>query len=277
MTEDPEAGPPAEGRLRQLRAIVRWFVAELAIIVTGILLALAVQAWWEGRGERALEREYLHELLADLRETERVMAAADSVHVPTDRAGALLVQAFFTPERPPRDSVLAWFLRASGYQTPRPVLGTAEALVSTGDLSLLNDRTLRAAVTAYIEESRMLIAEQQFFETLWNRGQEEADRVMDLTETFEILPQARLDSLAREDPLFYLPAGPRRQPFPVDTEALLSNRAAYEGIVKMNVAKKNMATFRAQMREGAQRLRTRVEAALADEARPSPPGGNQIR
>ncbi|HEX6745817.1 MAG TPA: hypothetical protein VF092_00780 [Longimicrobium sp.] len=243
---------------------IRWLAAELTIVVAGILIALAIQNRVNARADRDREREYLRELRADLLETERVVMRDDSIHRPRDRAGTMLLHAFFTPERPPKDSVLVWAITATWYETPRPILGTAEALVSTGDLSLLRDYSLRSAVTAYLEENRMLTTEQLAAEEVWVRSSQQLRRALDFSEGLELLPPERLDSLARADPLFYLPPSPRRRPFPLDVDAFLGNRDAYDGVADMYWGKQNMAGFRATMLQSARALRARVEAALAE-------------
>lgn len=269
MTVDVEPDPPARRARDRARLAewgwerIRWLAAELTIVVAGILIALAIQSRVDAADDRASEREYLLELRADLRETERLVVRVDSIHRPRDRAGVMLLHAFFTPERPPRDSVLVWAITATWYETPRPVLGTAEALVSTGHLALLRDHRLRTAVTAYLEECRMLTSEQLAVEEVWVRASQQLRRALDFSEGLELLPQEQLDSLARADPNFYLPAGRRRRPFPIDGEAFLANRDAYDAVADMYWGKQNMKQFRATMLQSARALRTRVEAALA--------------
>src|SRR5688572_25817782 len=41
------------------RARVRWFAAEFLVVVTGVLVALALQAWYEDRQDRDRETAYL--------------------------------------------------------------------------------------------------------------------------------------------------------------------------------------------------------------------------
>lgn len=78
-----------------------------------------------------------------------------------DRVGALLMRAYFAPVPPPRDSVLDWLGRTEWYEPVRPVSGTAEAPALTGDIGLLRNPTLQAAVTAYLDESRALAEAHQ--------------------------------------------------------------------------------------------------------------------
>jgi hypothetical protein len=266
LVAEPDPPPAAPARRARLAdwgwSRVRWLAAELTVVAAGILIALAVQSRVDERDDRDSEREYLLQLQADLRETERAVMRGDSVHRTADRAGAMLLHAFFTAERPPRDSLLLWAVRASSYEAPRPVLGTAEALVSTGDLALVRDHGLRFAVTAYLEESRTLTAEQFAVEEVWVRAAQQLRRALDFSEGLELMQGPRVDSLARANPLSYLPAGPRRRPFPVDAETFLSNRDAYDGVADMYWGKWNMAQLHASMLQDARELRARVEAAL---------------
>jgi hypothetical protein len=265
--DPPQAAPPRRARAGAAAewgwSRIRWLAAELTIVVAGILIALAIQSWVDGRDDRASEREYLRELQADLRETERMVMRSDSIHRVRDRPGVLLLHAFFTPERPSRDSLLVWAITATWFETPRPILGTAEALVSTGDLALLRDRALRTAITAYLQESRMVSSELLAAEEVWVRASQQLRRAMDYSEGLELMPEVRGDSLARADPLFYLPTGPRRRPFPLDPDGFLTNQDAYNGVADMYWEKWNMAALRATMLGSARALRARVEAALA--------------
>jgi len=272
MTVDVEPDPqgaqtrPSRARRRLAEwgwSRVRWLAEEVTIIVVGILIALAIQSWVDDRDDRAREQEYLHQLRADLRETERVVMRNDSIYRVRDRSGVMLLHAFFTPERPPPDSVLVWAINATWYEPSKPVLGTAEALVATGDLALLQDRALRASITAYLAETRMLTAEQLAAEELWLRASQQLSHALDFSEGLELLMRTPQDSLALANPLFYLPAGPRRRPFPVDVEAFLRSRDAYDGVANMYWGKRNMAYFRAARLQGARALRAQVEAALA--------------
>lgn len=45
---------------------LRWFLSEFLVIVAGVLVALAVNAWWQGRQDRQVEIAYLQQLQLDL-------------------------------------------------------------------------------------------------------------------------------------------------------------------------------------------------------------------
>ena len=52
------------------RPKLRWFGAEILVVVTGVLIALAINAWWQGRQNSQREHAYLSEIRRDLIATE---------------------------------------------------------------------------------------------------------------------------------------------------------------------------------------------------------------
>src|SRR5438128_10064602 len=56
-----------DGAVRRLRPFAAWRagVREFVLILASVLAALAAQAWWQQREDRAREHDYLRQLLAD--------------------------------------------------------------------------------------------------------------------------------------------------------------------------------------------------------------------
>jgi hypothetical protein len=120
-------------------------VGELALIVGGVLIALALDAWWDGRQERKQETAYMTQLLVDLQETQSRLRASIAGDTETmEFVGAVLERAFSGPF-PPADSLRL----PTGYTQFRPLTGTQVALVQGGDLRLLRNDSLRFALIAY--------------------------------------------------------------------------------------------------------------------------------
>ena len=241
---------------------LRWFAAEIAVVVVGVLIALALNAWWSARQDGARADAYLRQLASDLAETERVMAASDTLMRPTERAVKRLLQSYGEPE-PPRDSVLHWIDVGLLTDHRRPVLGTAEALVATGDLALVRDDSLRIAIAAYLDAARAGVT---FYETSSERLTEDASdliRSADLVEALARLPASERDSLAATDPTGLVPPATWSAPFPLDLPAFYADRRAYSAVQLMAIWLSNMSIERAKFRENAAALRTRVDADLA--------------
>ena len=120
-------------------------LGQLALIVGGVLIALAVDSWWANRQERGEERAYLEQLLSDLRETESRLENSIAGDVGMlDRVSLVLDRAFNGP-LPPSDSLDL----PTGYSQFRPLTGTAMALVQSGDIQLLRNDSIRFRLIAY--------------------------------------------------------------------------------------------------------------------------------
>jgi hypothetical protein len=120
-------------------------IGQLALIVGGVLIALAVDSWWGNRQERHEERAYLEQLLADLRETEsRLENSIDGDVGMLDRVSRVLDRALNGPLPPPDSLDLP-----TGYNQFRPLTGTAMALVQGGDIQLLRNDSIRFRLIAY--------------------------------------------------------------------------------------------------------------------------------
>ena len=140
-------------------------IGELVLIVGAVLIALAVESWWQTRQERQRETAYLEQLLADARETEsrlKTSIAGDSSMLADVQR--VLDQAFYD-RMPPRDS----FKLPTGYQQFRPLTGTLTALVQNGDLRLVRSDSIRFRVIAYVAQINATEVNLRHTESLvWN-------------------------------------------------------------------------------------------------------------
>ena len=82
----PTDPPIPSPRRWDWRPKLRWFGAEYLIVVLGVLTAVGINAWWQGRQDVAQEQVYLRQLVADLRETVRLTEETDAYMAPIDRA-----------------------------------------------------------------------------------------------------------------------------------------------------------------------------------------------
>ena len=120
-------------------------IAELAVIVAGVLIALGADSWWEQRQERRQAEGYLQQLLVDFQETERHLQNAIAGDTKTFEFATRVVDRAFRGQFPPTDSLEL----PTGYHFFLPLTGTLTALVQGGDLRLLDGDTLRFELVAY--------------------------------------------------------------------------------------------------------------------------------
>lgn len=141
------------------RPKLRWFAAEILIVVAGVLIALALNAWWQGRQDAASEVRYLRLLQRDLGQLHAdldEMLAFEARQVQDGvEAYRLLSMASRSPEEQRQVS------NAMTHLTHRKTLSLSDAtyrdLLSTGNLRLIHDPVLRDHVVSVYEKAGRLI------------------------------------------------------------------------------------------------------------------------
>ena len=132
------------------RASVRWFAGEFLVVVAGVLAALAMQSWYQARRDAKAASVYVAQLQSDLEASVQMLRTAvveDSLRA---AANAWLLTALHDRANPSADSSTSWLrFRLGYYSDPRPVLGTVNTLIETGDIRLIGNARLRSQIVAY--------------------------------------------------------------------------------------------------------------------------------
>lgn len=142
MSEPSSPGGAGRGAWRPG---IRWFAAEFAVVVSGILVAIALQSWWNARQDRVTENALLTEMLADLTEDSlrfSVAASVDSAGV----AAAAALSAHIDRRAPYADSLS----RAYGQLAQATTMSLQSAQYQTlraRGLGLIRNDSLRSAIT----------------------------------------------------------------------------------------------------------------------------------
>lgn len=267
--EPPAPRPGREatffGRLSRALGEQNWLAAgiELGIVVLGVVIGFQITAWGETRSNRAKEETYLHQLVADLQETERRFAEAERRVAFADEGRTRLFHTFWTPDASPGDSVLYWADVSAFYVDPRSVLGTVTALLSTGDLNLIRDPSIRSAITGFAEaEERYAELNRDNVQVILANSRRIWERLDILEGTFNLKSRAEMDSLARAIDVWYYPADAERSAFSNDVPAFLGSREAYGIVMSLFDAGADMKRSRRQRIEDVRALRAQVQAAI---------------
>jgi hypothetical protein len=240
---------------------LRWFAAEIVIVVAGVLIALAINAWWQGRQDAARERTYLLQLAEDLRQTEAIMDERDQLmNSLTGGAVERLIRSFGEADRPPPDSVAAWLSNVAYLATPRPVLGTTEALMNAGDFGAIGNDRLVTAITAYYAVNREYLADQE--RQITRGGDQIREILLAHHDHMGAYRASEYDDTLRMRPRRQPVAEDRTAPFPFDAEAFYQDATTYRRLVYLRGNIRLLERSRAVMRESARTLRTQVEAEL---------------
>ncbi|MEN8374764.1 MAG: hypothetical protein ABFS34_04890 [Gemmatimonadota bacterium] len=136
-------------------------LSGLVVIVIGVLLALAGEAAWAERGERAREQEILADLLEEFRENEARLLTDMETNRQARAAADIWVQVVFGETSVPPDSLFALADAAQGDARFDPVTGALRSLVDGGELGVIRNDELRRALAGWsdrVEEARMTAA-----------------------------------------------------------------------------------------------------------------------
>jgi hypothetical protein len=135
---------------RKLQLNWRYGIAELGIVVAGVLIALAADGWHQGRQERATELEYVLRLMHDL---ELDTAAVSSIMAETEARATYARAVMATYDTGSRSGSPADFVRAvefgNYFSYPSYSRTTIDDLMSTGNLRLIRRTTVKDAVARY--------------------------------------------------------------------------------------------------------------------------------
>jgi len=271
---DEEISPQSEAESRprrlffaRLAAAVRrqdWFVValEVAIVVLGVIIGFQVTSWGQARSDAVKEQTYLRQLAADLHETLRLIDEVDSLNARGDRGTANSIRMFYLPETPPADSVIDWHVRSTWMDIVTPLLGTAEALISSGDLGLIRNDSLRAAITAYVTRSHQLIDDQALHHAEWRRSAN--DMMVRMGYHQHLDWYLARDSSWVDFNMFPGVVGPRRDPFVLDVADLLQDREAQTVINRILQSRLATQRNRRAVESATEGLLERVERALSE-------------
>ena len=268
---DPERPPqlpatPLATRLRQLewRRRVRWFAAEFFVVVSGILVALWLQASFQSRQQAEREIDYLRELAADLRQTEASIDATRTAASQLERTSAMLLQSFYPGVEVSEDSIRSWLFQVQSFSSVRLGLSTARAL-ATHEAGLVQDDSLRVAILGLLDQADQFHASQEsgiatffiyvprftekvsFTETLMWRYDDGAGA--------PLVPSTALPALP-------VPPGTPTHPFPADIAALLQDRQLFHTLEGLYQIHASFTRAQGRMLTRVKALRERVESVL---------------
>jgi hypothetical protein len=138
-------------RIRNLTSSTKllYVVTEIAIVTVGILIAFALNTWWEGHKQAAQEQQHLQALANDFEQNigqlQELVKAEERV---AENSFKLLQVARSSQSLPP-DELRRLIGGVFSSRRFEPVMGAYEALVNSSGLTLVSDETLRASLANF--------------------------------------------------------------------------------------------------------------------------------
>lgn len=138
-----------------MRPNLHWFAAEFVVVVSGVLVALLLNAWWQDRQDQASESHYLSLLSRDLQSTIADLEAAQAFEASAVRDGLHAYRTLSAPALPA--DTLPTSLAMARLGSRRTLVmhdATYEDLIHTGNLRILGNAELRHRIVTYYGASR---------------------------------------------------------------------------------------------------------------------------
>ena len=152
----PAAATPAKWHLRRK---ARWFLAQFAVVAVGVLAALALNAWYQGRLDAASEANYLALLSRDVQGTLddlQQMSAFETLQM----EDALTVRrALSAPALQADTEPLSLAMARLGTRRTLALRNsTYTDLLSTGNLDLIRNSVLRDNIVKFYQETEVQLS-----------------------------------------------------------------------------------------------------------------------
>lgn len=127
--------------------------AESTAIISSILLAFAIDAWWEDRSEREMEAILVADLYTDFQASQAQLEDWLSGNRRALSDNTLLLDRLRdTPEGDAFEAQLGWIVSVVGAPTYSPTDATFRAAAASGRLELLRDQRLRKSLADWRQQ-----------------------------------------------------------------------------------------------------------------------------
>lgn len=156
MTESDVETPtvPASAPRRwDWRPRLRWFAAEILIVVAGVLIALALNAWWQNLQAAASEENYLSLIRRDLGDMAASLEELQAFEDEQIEGGLEAYRVISAEDRSAEQLALVSdrILRLTSRRTMSAIDATYTDLINTGNLPLIRNQALRDLIITYYE------------------------------------------------------------------------------------------------------------------------------
>jgi len=140
-------------------------IVEIIVVIVGLMLAFQMDRWWEQRGDRAQEAEYIARLIADVADDLEALGFAVEFQTMRLDMADLLMAVVADPEEATRRPVefLGAIVQSTYLYTPIPTSHTFEDLRSTGNMRLIRNPEIKDLLHDYYGYD----ADQRQFQVIW--------------------------------------------------------------------------------------------------------------
>lgn len=141
--------PPSRRWKKFARAL-----SEIPIVTAGILIAFALDTWWDNHGTADREQVHLRALTSDFEQNVTALQALVRTEEGVMSSSQALLKQARATQPAEAASVVALMSEVFNSSRYEPVMGAYEALVNSGGLMLIRDESLRAALAKFAAQAQ---------------------------------------------------------------------------------------------------------------------------
>jgi hypothetical protein len=158
------------------RPKIRWFAAEILVVVAGVLIALAINSWWDRRQEAQAEQRLLVALRGEFTANHEHLTEIIAFHETLKKTTLTLLTRSAASDRAPSsesgDSVDQLLADASWWSSYTSLESTVlDAAVQDGQLGLIQSDSLRRLLAQWRSEvssaSAQSTQESMHYQNVW--------------------------------------------------------------------------------------------------------------
>jgi hypothetical protein len=148
---------------------IKWFFAEFLVVVTGVLVAFALNSWWVGLKEENKEEVYLEQVLQDIDNSVFLMEEAIEFQRNATHSSARFLESFYRKGLRDDLELYLYSLDLMSFEPGGIVQSTLLSLVNSGDLQLITSDSIRmeladlSGMLQGCESQRQIITSEMLF------------------------------------------------------------------------------------------------------------------
>lgn len=156
---EPIAPASATAARWHVRKKARWFLAQFAVVAVGVLAALALNAWYQGRLDAASEANYLALLSRDVQGTLDDLQQLSAFETLQMEDALMVRRALSAPALPADTESLSLAMARLGTRRTLALRNSTYAdLISTGNLDLIRNSVLRDNIVKFYQETEVQLS-----------------------------------------------------------------------------------------------------------------------
>ena len=147
---------------------LKYAIGEILLVVIGILIALYINNWNEGRKDRQKEKAILKELNKDFTKNLRQFNRVKEVYFSSLEASLKFKYFINQPDLiAVKDSIGKYYYRGFNGVSYNPSNGVVESLIASGEYQLISNDTLRNYLISWKDVLEDYLEEERYFGRLW--------------------------------------------------------------------------------------------------------------